>query len=138
MAEWMTKAPVLGDLLKDEQHNFLGREEGFYDNSTGTAPVPLGTVVQQGTGTLEPWDMSGSPPDPDDIYGILLADVGPGEEARVGVLIAGPAAIDPNYLVWEAPAAAAKVAAGLEALKNRKFIFAREAIATGTYPEQIG
>jgi hypothetical protein len=136
MAETLTKVPVLGDLLKDEQHNFLGREEGFYDNSVGTDPVPLGTVVQQGSGTLEPWDMSGVP-DPEDLYGILLTDVGPGEEARVGVLIAGPAAIDPNFLVWDAPAADAKIAIGLDALKNRKFIFARKAIATGTFPEQI-
>ncbi|MDR0548322.1 MAG: head decoration protein [Deltaproteobacteria bacterium] len=137
MADWLKKIPVLSDLLKDEQPRFLGREEGIYDNAAGPDPIPLGTVVQQGAGTLEPWDMSATTPDVTKILGILLDNVLAGEKTKVGVLISGPAAIDPNYLVWSAPLATAKVTLGLNALKDNKFIFARPVIATGTYPEQI-
>ncbi|MDR1394579.1 MAG: hypothetical protein LBK52_00200 [Deltaproteobacteria bacterium] len=66
MADWLKKVPVLSDLLKFEQNNYLGREEQVYDNTLGTAPVPFGTVVQLDPGTLKLWDMSGTP-DPDDL-----------------------------------------------------------------------
>lgn len=136
MSETSTKIRVLSDLLKTEQHDFLGREEGTIDNSAGTAPVLLGTVLQKGAGgVLEPWDMS-STPDPDDLYGILLDNVPAGVAAKVAILYAGPASLDPTFLVW-ASAAQAKIDVGLEALKSRKFIFAREPIATGVYPKQI-
>ena len=138
MSETLTKIRVLSDLLKFEQHDFLGREEGKVDNSGGADPVLLGTVLQKdGGGGLEPWDMSATTPDVGDIYGILLDNVPAGTIAKVAILYAGPASIDPNYLVWSAPAATAKVALGLEALKSRKFIFTREPIATGVYPRQI-
>jgi hypothetical protein len=135
MSQFQVKIPVLSDLLKDEQHNYLGREEQTYDNSLSATPVFLGQVVQMGTGTLEPWDVS-STPDPDDLYGILLSDVPPGVTTRVTVLIAGPAAIDPTYLIW-GTTVQTKIDVGLKALKDKKFIFTREPIATGTYPEQI-
>jgi hypothetical protein len=139
MADWLEKKPVLSDLLKDEQPRFLGREEGAYDNTAvGAVPVLLGTVVQMNAAgtSLEPWDMSAATPDVDDIYGILLSDVPAGESARVGVLISGPAAIDPGYLNWSS-AVQTKIDAGLAALKGKKLIFTREVIADGTYPEQI-
>jgi hypothetical protein len=136
MADFLVKLPVLGDLLKDEQHNYLGREEQVYDNTAGPNPVPLGTVVEMGSGTLQPWDMSATTPDAADIYGILLSDVPAGVKTNVTVLYAGPAAVDPTYLIWSS-SATGKIQIGLQGLKDRKFVFTREPIATGTYPEQI-
>ncbi|MDR2141754.1 MAG: head decoration protein [Deltaproteobacteria bacterium] len=135
MANPEIKRPVLSDPLKDEQPRYLGREGQLYNNSTANI-VPLGTVVQMGSGTLEPWDMTAATPDGETIYGILLEDVPPSSSFKVGVLIAGPAAIDPNYLKWSSTTQT-KIDIGLAALKNKKFIFARPAIVTGTYPEQV-
>jgi hypothetical protein len=133
----LTKIRALSDLLKDEQPNFLGREAGVVDNLGGADPILLGTVLQQdGSGGLEPWDMSATTPDPGEIYGILLDNVQPGVKTGVAVLTAGPAAVDPAFLIWTS-AAQPKIGAGLGALKNRKFIFTREPIATGVYPRQI-
>jgi hypothetical protein len=83
---------------------------------------------------LAPWDLS-STPVPDDLHGILLDDVAPNSTAKVGILYAGPAAIDPNYLKWSS-ATQTKIDVGLATLKSKKFVFARPVIATGTYPEQ--
>jgi hypothetical protein len=136
MADILVKRPVLGELLKAEQPDFLCREAADLDNSAGTVPVPLGTVLQKKAGGgVEPWDMA-STPDPEDVYGLLLADVPAGVAARVAILISGPAAVDPSRLIW-ASDDPDKIAVGLEALKARKLIFTREPIATGTYPEQI-
>lgn len=136
MSETLTKIRVLSDLLKTEQHDLLGREAGVIDNTAGTDPILLGTVLQlDGAGGLEPWDMS-STPDPDDLYGILLDNVPPGVKAGVAILIAGPAAVDPTFLAWGSTTPA-KIQVGLDALKNRKFIFTRDPIATGVYPNQI-
>jgi hypothetical protein len=133
MADWLKKIPVLSDLLKDEQHNSLGREERVYNNATAN-PVLLGTVVQLTAGVLAPWAMPASPVAAD-LYGILLENVEPNTSAKVGVLIAGPAAIDASQLIW-ASDVQARIDIGLEALKA-KSIFARPVVATGTYPEQI-
>jgi hypothetical protein len=62
-----------------------------------------------------------------------LLDAPPSSSVKVGVLVAGPAAIDPNYLKWSS-ATQTKIDAGLATLKNKKFIFARPANVTGAYP----
>jgi hypothetical protein len=136
MAQTLVKPPVLGDLLKDEQERFLGRERSVFDNSGGQDEVRFGLVVQKAAGgKVEAWDMS-STPDPDTVHGILLTSVPAGEVQKVAVLVAGPAAVDPTYLVWD-DQSAPKVAIGLAALADKRFIFTRDPVATGTYPVQV-
>jgi len=134
MPNWLRKIPVPGDLVKFEQPDFLGREESVIDNASGSPMVP-GTVLQGDNSSAEPWDGSVGTPDP--IYGILLMQVPDGEEAKVAVLIAGPAAINPFYLVWDSANSAPEIEAGLAELKEKKFIFTREPLATAIPPEPI-
>ena len=138
MARTLVKPPVLGDLLKDEQERFLGREQSVFDNSGGADEVRFGLVGQKAAGGKgEPWDMSATTPDADAVHGILLTSVPAATISKVAVLVAGPAAVDPTYLIWDSQAQG-KVALGLAALADKRFIFTRDPVATGTHPVQVG
>ena len=131
MAETKVKGPVLSDLLKHEQPNFLGREKALV---TSAAALKVGTVLQGGPAAAVPWDLS----DVEDIYGILLTDVPAGAAALpVSVLFAGPAAVNPEYLIWDASAVPGDITDGLERLKKFNFVFEREAATDKLHPNQI-
>jgi hypothetical protein len=131
LATDIVKAPVLSDLVKSEQPNYLGREAAKVTSATA---LKLGTVLQGGPDAAVPWDLS----DPEDIYAILLEPVPAGASAlAVPVLYAGPASLNPAYLSWDAAAVDADIEAALGELKARRFIFTREALTDALYPGQI-
>ncbi|MDR1037299.1 MAG: head decoration protein [Deltaproteobacteria bacterium] len=131
MSTDLIKAPVLSDLIKSEQANYLGREAAKVTSSAALAP---GTVLQGGPGAAIPWDLS----DPTEIYAVLLTAV-PADSTPldVAVLYAGPASVNPDYLVWDNTASAQNIVDGLAELKARHFIFTREPVTSSLYPGQI-
>jgi hypothetical protein len=125
------KAPVLSDLIKFEQPDLLGREKA---KITSTLALKIGTVLQGTPAAATPWDLT----DPEDIYGILLTEVPAGSTALpVTVLFAGPATINPAYLVWDNAATATNKNNGLAKLKKANFVFERRAATDTLYPSQI-
>jgi hypothetical protein len=131
MANSAVKAPVLSDLVKFNQPDFVGREAAKITSATA---LKVGTVLMGGPDLAKPWDLS----DAADIYGILLTAVPANSSAYpVTVLFAGPAQINPYYLVWATAAAAADIKAGLEQLKKFNFIFEIDAVTNKLYPRQI-
>jgi hypothetical protein len=123
------KAPVLGDLIKFEQPDLLGREKALV---TSTAALKIGTVLQGDSAAAVPWDLT----DAEDIYGILLTEVPENSTTLpVTVLFAGPATVNSKYLVWKSGATTINIAAGLERLKKSNFIFERHAATDALYPD---
>jgi hypothetical protein len=133
MAETVfTKAPVLGDLVKFNQPDLVGREKALV--AGGAAGLKAGAVLQGTPAAAVQWDLS----DPEDIYGILLNDVPAAATAHPSaVLFAGPALVNPGLLVWKAGADADDVKAGLARLKTQNFIFERRQATDALYPEQL-
>ncbi|MDR1039903.1 MAG: head decoration protein [Deltaproteobacteria bacterium] len=131
MATDLKKAPVLSDLVKIEPANYLGREAAKFTSADALRP---GTVLMGGPAAAEPWDLS----DAADIYGILVAEV-PEGAAGFGapVLFNGPAAVNPEALIWAVGATGAQISAGLEFLKAERLIHTREPFTNALYPGQI-
>jgi hypothetical protein len=131
MANSYVKAPVLSDLIKFEQPDFLGREKAKFTTSVALVP---GTIVQGGPSAAIPWDLN----DAEDIYGILVDYVPASSTAyEAPVLFAGPATINPGKLVWASTAVAADKTAGLAQLKKFNFIFERLPVTDALYPNQF-
>jgi hypothetical protein len=131
MANSQVKAPVLSDLVKFNQPDFVGREEA---KVTSTTALKVGTVLMGDPDLAELWDLS----DPEEIYGILLTAVPANSTLYpVTVLFAGPAQVNPYYLVWKTGATAANIKAGLAQLKKFNFIFEIDAVTNKLYPRQI-
>ncbi|MDR1080884.1 MAG: head decoration protein [Deltaproteobacteria bacterium] len=131
MATDMKKAPVLSELLKSEQPDYLGREVAKITSSAALSP---GTVLQGAPAAAVPWDLS----DAEDIYGILPSPVPAGSVALESVvLFAGPAAVNPLMLIWDDSAVGSEISAGLAELKKKHFIFTREPVSSELYPGQI-